>query len=351
MAVSMPHDGQAVTGDSPPPGPASGPARAAHPFRRFALYRVPAGLVTLILASVIVFLATQALPGNAANAAFGIHGTPAQVHALEKSLGLDRSAVDQYFSWLSGMLTGSLHSLTSGSPTVSSIVFPALANTGILVLIAAVCGVLIAGALGILSAVRRDGPVDHVLSSVALTITSLPEFVVAIIITILFATNVLHLEPAVAATPTGSLVLHNPRDVILPAVTLTVLVVPYMYRMLRRTLIESLQSDYVELAELKGQPRWRLVLMHALPTTLPAVAQVIGSNLLYLAGGVVVVEQVYNYPGVGQGLVSAVTARDIPTIQTIVVLLAAFYVLVNIGTDAVTLAVSPRRRVPAGSAR
>jgi peptide/nickel transport system permease protein len=124
-----------------------------------------------------------------------------------------------------------------------------------------------------------------------------------------------------------------------------VVIVPYIFRMMRAAMIEALESDYVEMARLKGVPEWRLVLMHALPNALAPTIQVIGLTFLYLAGGVVVVEFVFNFPGVGQGLVFAVNNRDIPVIQFIVVALAAFYVVMNIVTDVVALLATPRRRI------
>ncbi len=123
------------------------------------------------------------------------------------------------------------------------------------------------------------------------------------------------------------------------------MIIPYIFRMMRAAMIEALESDYVEMARLKGVPEWRLVLMHALPNALAPTIQVIGLTFLYLAGGVVVVEFVFNFPGIGQGLVFAVDNRDIPVIQFIVVALAAFYVVVNIVTDVVALLATPRRRI------
>jgi len=137
----------------------------------------------------------------------------------------------------------------------------------------------------------------------------------------------------------------QPELLILPVATLVVVIVPYIFRMMRAAMIEALESDYVEMARLKGVPEWRLVLMHALPNALAPTIQVIGLTFLYLAGGVVVVEFVFNFPGIGQGLVFAVNNRDIPVIQFIVVALAAFYVVMNIVTDVVALLATPRRRI------
>jgi peptide/nickel transport system permease protein len=133
---------------------------------------------------------------------------------------------------------------------------------------------------------------------------------------------------------------------VLPVATLVIVVVPYVFRMMRASMIDALESDYVQMAQLKGVPKWRVLLFHALPNAIAPTIQVIGLTFLYLAGGVVVVEYLFNYPGLGQALVAAVSDRDIPQIQAIVLVLAAFYIAVNILTDVIALAVSPRRRLP-----
>ena len=223
---------------------------------------------------------------------------------------------------------------------------PRLANSAVLVALAGVIGVLVATALGVAAAVREGGVFDSVVSTIALAVTSLPEFVIGVAVIMLFSTNVLHLLPAVSVTPPSVGVWETPRDLILPVLTLVIVIVPYMYRMIRAAMIEALRSDYVELAILKGLRPRRVVMVHALPNAIPAAIQVVGLTSLYLAGGIVVVEYVFNFPGIGQGLVAAVDARDIPTIQIIVVILAACYVVMNTITDVATLAAIPRRRLP-----
>jgi peptide/nickel transport system permease protein len=146
--------------------------------------------------------------------------------------------------------------------------------------------------------------------------------------------------------PPGSYAWTAPRLLVLPAATLVIVIVPYIQRMTRAAMIEALESDYVEMAQLKGVPRWRVVLLHALPNATAPIIQVIGLNFLYLAGGVVIVEYVFAFPGIGQGLVYAVDDRDIPVIQFIVVVLAAFYVCMNIVTDIIALLATPRHRIP-----
>jgi peptide/nickel transport system permease protein len=144
----------------------------------------------------------------------------------------------------------------------------------------------------------------------------------------------------------GTAPWSSPKELVLPVATLVIVVVPYVFRMMRASMIDALESDYVQMAQLKGVPRWRILLFHALPNAIAPTIQVIGLSFLYLAGGVVVVEYMFNYPGLGQALVSAVSDRDIPQIQLIVLILAAFYIAVNILTDVISLAVSPRRRLP-----
>lgn len=305
-----------------------------------------AGTVTLFLVSVIVFVATEILPGNAARAVLGRNGTnPRRLHALEVQLHLNRSALDQYWTWLSGLFTGHLgRSLANGQP-VWALVEPRLVNSAVLVLVTGVIGSLLGVLLGAAAALRRDSWFDHVSSVVALAVTSLPEFVVAIGLIILFSTSVWHVLPAVSMLPPGTYAWDSPQLLVLPCLTLIIVIVPYTMRMMRAAMVEALSSDYVEMARLEGVPERRIVLVHALPNAIAPTIQVIGLGFLYLAGGIVVVEYVFNFPGIGQELVYAVDARDIPVIQFVVVVLAAFYVFVNILADVVALLASPRRRL------
>jgi peptide/nickel transport system permease protein len=321
-------------------------SRRVHPMRSMLLQRLGLGLVTVWIASMLVFLATEVLPGNAALAVLGHSATPQRLHALEIQLHLDRPLVAQYWSWMAGVLHGRFGtSLASGDP-VGQLIGPRIANSLALIGVAAVLGILIGVSLGVIAAARRDGIFDHVSSVAALGVTALPEFVVAVALVILFAAVVLHWFPAVFTIPAGVHVWQEPRAMVLPVLTLVIVIVPYIFRMTRGAMIDALESEYVELAELKGLSGWRILRVHAFPNALPPIVQVIGLVLIYLAGGIVVVEYVFNFPGIGQGLVAAVSDRDIPTIQAIVVLLAIFYVFVNIVTDMIALGVTPRRRFP-----
>ena len=318
---------------------------AEHPVANLVIRRLAVGLLTLLVVSAVVFVATEVLPGNAAFAVLGRSANPTRLHALERQLHLNRGLADQYWIWLSGLLTGKLGtSLANGEP-VWALVEPRLINSAVLVLLTGLLGAFVGVGLGAVAALRKNGWLDHVASVAALAVTSLPDFVVAIGLIILLSTVVFHLLPAVSLLTPGTYAWSQPRVLVLPVATLVIVIVPYIFRMMRAAMIEALESDYVEMARLKGVPEWRIALVHALPNAIAPTIQVIGLNFLYLAGGVVVVEFVFNFPGIGQGLVFAVENRDIPVIQVIVVVLAAFYVAMNIVTDVIALLATPRRRI------
>ena len=298
------------------------------------------------MVSVVIFAATEALPGNAALAILGHSASTAQLHALEVQLHLNRSVFHQYGSWIGGVLTGHPgKSLANGRP-VWGLVGPALLNSAVLVALAGAIGSIVGVALGALAALRKDSVFDQASSVVALAVTSLPEFVVAIALVILFSTVVWHALPAVSLLAPGAYAWSDPTQLVLPVATLAVVIVPYIMRMTRAATVEALASDYVEMARLKGLSTRRVLVVHALPNAIPPVVQVLGLSFLYLAGGIVVVEFVFAFPGIGSSLISAVSNRDVPVIQIIVLILAGFYVFVNIVSDVVALVATPRRRRP-----
>ncbi len=330
-----------------PPLRSAGPVRwrDAHPILALIAGRMLIGLVTLFVVSVVIFLATEVLPGNAAYAILGHSATPQRLRALERQLGLHRGLAAQYGSWLSGLLTGRLGTSLANGNSVWSQVAPRLVNSAVLVFLAGIMGSVLGVGIGAVAALRKDGWFDHISAVVALAVTALPEFVVAIGLIIVFATVIWQVLPAVSLLAPGTYAWSQPKLLVLPVATLVIVIVPYIQRMMRAAMIEALESDYVEMARLKGVKPWRVVLVHALPNAIAPTIQVIGLSFLYLAGGIVVVEYVFNFPGVGQGLVNAVTIRDVPVIQFIVVVLAAFYVFMNILTDVIALLATPRRRI------
>ena len=311
----------------------------------FVLRRVLLGLVTLFLVSVIVFGATQALPSDPARAFLGRTATPESLAALRAQLHLNQSAPTQYWNWLTGVVTADLgHSLTGTRQSVGQLIGKRVENSAFLMLLAAIFSVPLSIVLGAVAARRRDGPFDHATSIVLLALAALPEFVVAIALVIIFGTNVFHVLPAVSLIPPGEAPWQNLKELVLPTAALVFAVCPYIARIMRASMIEVLESDYVEMARLKGLPERAVLWRHALPNGIAPAIQVIALNLAYLAGGIVVVEFVFAYPGIGGGFVEAVSNRDFPTVQALALIIAAVYVVLNVIADVATILVSPRLR-------
>lgn len=310
---------------------------------RMVVRRIPAGVGTVFAVAVLVYLATLVLPGDAATSILGQTATPARIAQLRHELGLDVSPIHGLLHWLGGFLTGNFGTSLANRVPVASLIGPRLENSIMLVAVAAVVSTGLGVVLGALAALYKDSIFDHVLTVSALVASALPEFVVGVLTVLVFAIE-LQWFPAVSLLNPGEQIWDQPVKLVLPVVTLCIVVVPYIFRMMRASTLESLRSEYVELATLKGVKQTRVVLRHAIPNALPATIQVIGLNILYLAGGIVLVETVFAFPGLGSALVAAVTDRDVPVIQFIVVLLAVFYVVLNILTDVLVLVVTPRRR-------
>lgn len=311
---------------------------------RLTARRVVLGLLTLLAASVVVFAATQLLPGDAARAILGRDATPARVAEVRAQLHLDDSALDQYWRWLSGIFSGNLGTSLANGQSVGSLIGGRIGNTAFLVAVSALIAVPLSMLLGVIAAVRRDKLIDQVITIGSTVLAALPEFVIAIVLTLLLSTVVVQAFPAVSIIPPGSAPWSNPELIVLPALTLTIAVLPYITRMVRGTMVEVLESDYIEMARLKGVRGSVTIVRHALPNIAGPASQAIAIALAYLAGGTVVVEYVFAYPGVGQGLVNAVTERDVPVIQALTLLLAASYVTFNLIADLVTYMLTPRAR-------
>jgi peptide/nickel transport system permease protein len=311
---------------------------------RFVLRRALLGLVTLWVTSLVIFAATQALPGDAARSILGRSATPESLAELRRQLGLDRSPLTQYWEWISGFLTGDLGTSLANSLPVSEILGERLVYSLFLMLIAGAISVPLGIALGAISARRRDGTFDQVTSVTTLGLASLPEFVVGITLAVLFSTTVFSVLPSVIVTEPGVGPWNYPQELVLPVVTLVIAVVPYTARIMRASTVEILESDFVEMARLKGLPERRVLWRHAVPNALAPTFQVTALNLAYLAGGIVVVEAVFNYPGIGLLLVESVRARDMPTVQAVALLIAVLYVVLNLLADLATILVSPRLR-------
>jgi len=311
----------------------------------FILRRLLLGIVVLILVSVVVFLATQTLPGDPARAILGRSATPASLAALRRQLHLDQPAIEQYWTWVTGLLHGNLGRSLAAQEPVSTLLGSRLVNSAVLVAIAAVVSIPLSIAIGSWAAFKREKAFDVVSSNLLLVLAALPEFVVALVLVIFLATTVFpRVLPAISTVPPGSQPWNNWTALVLPTLTLVIAVAPYVARIMRASMIEVLESDYVEMARLKGLPERTVLIRHALPNALGPVFQVIALNLAYLAGGIIVVEFVFNYTGIGSALGEAVVNHDLPVIQALAMLIAAVYVVLNLLADVATILVTPRLR-------
>jgi len=315
------------------------------PLLKLILRRLGLGVLTLFLVSLVVFGATQALPGDPAKAILGKQSADkAMYQALRRQLNLDRPVYVQYESWLKGVVTGHMGTSLASGTTVTSLIGQKVANSFALVLLAALISIPISLLIGSLSALWRDSVFDLTASVGSLALAALPEFVIAMLLILLFATAVTHVLPAVSRIPPGSTPWAQWDMLILPVLTLVLAVAPYISRILRASMIEVLESDYVQMARLKGMPERTVLQRHALPNAIIPAIQVSALQLAWLAGGVVVVEYVFNYPGIGSAFIDAVNNRDLPVVQAIALLIAAVYVCANLLADILTILVSPRLR-------
>jgi peptide/nickel transport system permease protein len=311
----------------------------------FIVRRVLLGVLVLFLVSVVVFAATQALPGDPALAILGRSATPQSLAALRRQLHLDQPVLSQYWSWIVGLLHGNLGKSLAAQEPVTTLLGPKLVNSGVLVLISAVVSIPLSIAIGSWAALKREKIFDQTSSNLLLVLAALPEFVVAVVLVILFATTVFRgFLPAISSIPPGSRPWNNWVALVLPTITLVIAVAPYVARIMRASMIEVLESDYVEMARLKGLPERTVLVRHALPNALGPVFQVIALNLAYLAGGIIVVEYVFNYAGIGSAIQEAVINHDLPVVQALAMLIAAVYVVLNLLADVATILVTPRLR-------
>ena len=326
-----------------PPRPWPAIARRRHPLVAYALRRSAVAVLLLVLVSVLIFAATLVLPGDAADQILGRSGSAAQKAQLRHQLGLDRPVLAQYASWIGGVLHGDLgHSLASGEP-VTAFISARLGNSVVLAIAALLVMVPFATLLGTIAGVRRGRAADHAISLVSLGLIALPEFVTGTILAVLLGVTLAWLPPT-SIILSGSGPLSDPKLLVLPVLTLCIAGSAYIIRMLRAGVVEAMTYDYVQAARLNGISERRIVVWHALRNALGPTVQVVALTVQWLIGGLVVVETVFSYPGLGQGLVQAVTARDIPVVQSLTLLIAAFYILVNLLADIVVILLVPKLR-------
>ncbi|MEU6253928.1 ABC transporter permease [Streptomyces sp. NPDC047043] len=310
----------------------------------FVARRIAAALGTLFLSSVLVFLAVQALPGDVATQVLGKDATPAAVAELRGKLGLDRPAWERYFDWIRGALHGDFGTSLVSTKPVGAEVAQYLANSALIALITVLFAVTGSLLLGILAGLHRGRWPDHLISTVSLVGMSVPEFVVATVLVLCFSVA-LPWFPAVVLYGPDATVSQLLPAVWLPALALAVVMAAYIVRMARTSVIDVMASEYVTTARLKGLSTWRIVTRHALPGALLPTLHVIALNVAWLAGGVAVVENVFNYPGIGKLMLSSVQNRDLPVIQAIALISAVVYVVCNLAADLGAMALNPRLRI------
>jgi peptide/nickel transport system permease protein len=312
--------------------------------------RVGLAILTLWLCSVLVFFATAAL-GDPVRAILGkdYASSPERAAALAAELHLDQPVIVRYFEWLGGLLTGNLgNSIANGFP-VGELVGDRIVNSAVLVLISAILIIPVAFAIAMISANYRGKRTDGVIQVIMITLAGLPEFVVAILLVALFSTTVFHILPAVTIAGGGAPPWSKPASMILPVLTLVIAVAPYVSRIVRSSLLEVLDSDYVELARLKGVPERIVMRKHALLNAIVPGIQVIALQLAWLAGGVLFVEYVFSYPGIGASLVDSVRNSDFPMVQVLAMVIAAVYVGINLVADVLSILFTPRARTAISS--
>lgn len=311
---------------------------------RLILRRLAVSVVVLWIVSLLVFVATLLLPGDPARAILGQQATPDRIAALNAQLGLDAPVWERYVDWLGGIVTGDFGVSAATQGPVTDLLGQRVSASLVLLVGAAVLSVVCGLALGTWAALRRGRGVDHTVSGLSLVIASLPEFVLGVALIVVLSTTVFPVLPSVTMAPPGEPVWSQPDQLILPILALSLVVTPYITRMMRATMSDVLDSGYVEMARLKGLPERVVLLRHAIPHAIGPVAQVIALQLAWLAGGVVVVEFLFRYPGMGQALIDAVNNRDVAVVQAITLLIAAVYIVVNLIADIVGIVANPKLR-------
>ncbi len=307
--------------------------------------RLALGFMTIIVISILIFIGVEALPGDLAEAVLGQEATPETVAAFRKELKLDLPPHVRYFAWLGSFAKGDLgNSLSNGRP-VAKLIDWRFKNTIFLASVAAVVAVPLALILGILAALYRNTLFDKIISMATLSAISFPEFFLAYILIALFSVKI-GLFPSISNINDEMTFFEKIYSIILPCLTLTLVVVAHMMRQTRAAIINILASPFIEMARLKGIKPTRIIVLHAFPNALSPVINVIALNLAYLVVGVVIVEVVFVYPGLGQLLVDSVSKRDIPVVQASGLIFAATYVCLNLLADVLSILSNPRLRNP-----
>lgn len=318
---------------------------ASRAILRTIAQRLGLGVFTLFVVSLVIFSLVSLLPGNFATSILGQSATPETVAAFEREIGLDQPPVARYIAWVKGVAQGDFGNsfVTNGTEKrpVAAIIAPKLKNTLFLAAMTALIAVPLAVGLGILTALKKNSLFDRLVNSVTLTTISMPEFFMAYVLLMVFSTKLRWL-PGLSSVSGDMTFLGMVRICALPAMTLTLVIVAHMMRMTRAAILNVLNDPYMEMARFKGLSRRRMILRHALPNAWAPIANVVAFNLAYLIVGVVIVEVVFAYPGIGKLMVDSVATRDMPVVQACSILFAGVYILLNLCADLLSVISNPR---------
>ncbi len=316
-----------------------------HPILKLVAQRIALGLVLMLAVSLVIFLGTEALPGDTAQAILGQSATPESLANLREKLGLDQPASTRYLNWLWAALHGDLGKALTNGVDIAQAIGSRLGNTLFLAGCAAAISVPLAIALGLVAARYNGRWPDKLISGVTLTTISLPEFVAAYFVIYIFTQLIPIFQPVSMVFP-GMTFWQKLNAVALPVIVLVMVVLAHMMRMTRAAILNVMESAYIETAELKGLSPMKVIRSHAFPNAVAPIVSVVILNLAYLVVGVVVVEVVFSYNALGQYLVDHVTKRDLPVVQAVGLIFAGVYIALNILADVISIVANPRLRHP-----
>jgi peptide/nickel transport system permease protein len=299
--------------------------------------------LTLLCVSAIIFAAVEILPGDVASNVLGQFSSEEARTVLREQLHLDRPALERYFLWLGNVIHGDLGIALSSRRPISDILWPRVSNTLILSAAAVFLYIPLALFPAVAQALNRNRPLDHVLSTATLVLASIPDFLLALLLLILFVVE-LPLLPAVSIVTDDTDLAGWLRALILPATALAIVMAVYAARMLRDNLIEVLEAQHVLMARLRGLPERRVLWIHALPNAIVPTLNVTALNFTYLAGGVVIIEKVFGFPGFGSLMIDAIRFRDVPLVEITILIASCVYVLANLFADMAALLLNPKLR-------
>ena len=312
---------------------------------RFVLRRLALLVLTLVAVSILIFSVTQLLPGDVATMILGMQATPQDLATLRSQLGLDQPALVQFGRWLAGILQGDLGVSTRFGRPVAEVIGPPLKNSAILAAAGIIVAVPVGLGLGLLCALRRNSALDHAISSISIFAAAMPEFVTGGLLIIVFSTWLGWLPPF-AGSGSARTLGQAISELVLPVVSLSLVILAYILRMMRASAAEVLDSAFVKAALLKGLDRRRVIVFHVLPSALGPTLSVIALSIGWMAGGLVIVESLFGYPGIGRMLVFAIRNRDVPLLQIITLTIATVYAIANLAADVGQRVLDPRVGTP-----